>query len=69
MKNNKLIAVNDYQKLMSQARFNTRIDPVNCTEIELKVHLQELGTLIVEYIEDREDEKDLLMDKIRKLQS
>ncbi len=69
MKNNKLIAVNDYQKIMSQARFNTRIDPVNCTEIELKVYLQELGTLIVEYIKDREDEKDLLMDKIRKLQS
>ena len=66
MKNNKLIAVNDYQKIMSQARFNTRIDPVNCTEIELKVYLQELETLIVEYIEDRENEKDLLTEIIHK---
>jgi hypothetical protein len=68
MKNNKLIAINDYQKLMSQSVANTKIDPLNCTEIELKVFYQELGTLIVKYIEDREDEKDLYIDKINRLQ-
>lgn len=64
MKNNNLIAINDHQKLMSQAVTNTKIDPLNCNEIEKSIFYQELNTLTIKYIEDREDEKDLLMDKI-----
>lgn len=66
MKNNNLIAINDYQKLMSQAVANTKIDPLNCTEIEFKVYHQELATLVIKYIEDRLDEKDLLTEIIHK---
>ncbi len=69
MKNNKLISINDYQKIMSQAVANTKIDPLNCTEIEFKVYHQELATLVIKYIEGLLDERDLAVDKCIKLQS
>lgn len=70
MKDNKLIAINTTQKMMSQTRFNCRIDTrENNNTIELLLYIQELTTVIQDYVEDAENEKDLLMDKIRKLQA
>jgi len=70
MKDNKLIAINTTQKMMSQARFICRIDTRNNNNtIELLLYIQELTTVIQDYVEDAENEKDLLMDKIRKLQA
>ena len=70
MKDNKLIAINTTQKMMSQTRFICRIDTRNNNNpIELLVYIQELTTVIQDYVEDAENEKDLLMDKIRKLQA
>lgn len=69
MKDNKLIALNDNQKLMSQAKANTKVDPYDCTEVEKSIFWQEYSSLVVKYMADILDELDLRMDKIRKLQS
>lgn len=69
MKDNKLIALNDNQKLMSQAKMNTKIDPYDCTEVERSIFWQEYSTLVIKHIESMLDEIDLGIDKIIKLQS
>ena len=66
MKNNKLLSINRGQEVMSQARFNTRVDPKNCTEIELMLYIQELSNLMVKQFEVMEDEKDAIMEVVHK---
>lgn len=66
MKNNKTLSINRGQKVMSQARFNTRIDPKKCAEVELMLYIQELSTLMVQEFENMEDEKDIIMEVVHK---
>ena len=70
MKNNKLIAINKTQQLLSQTEFNCKVKTKgNTNTLELTLFIQELTTVIQEELENNEEEKDLLMDKIRRLQS
>jgi len=70
MKNNKLIAINKVQQLLSQTEFNCKVKTKgNNNPIELALFNQELTTVLQDFLESEEDHKDLLMDKIRKLQA
>ena len=81
MQDLKLIAVNSTQRLLSQARFNSRINTVgNSNPVELLLYIQELTTVIeaneLDHLEkerivrdEHRKEVSKLMDKIIKLQS
>lgn len=69
MKNNKLLSINKVNKVMSQTEFNCKVKLKGSTEIEKTLFIQELTTVLQNEFENMEDEKDLLMDKIIKLQS